>query len=1082
MNIFSAAVPFAARLSFKIVYQFNATPKISPLKQIAQMTLERFVSSCELWLRLAMFILGPLRDALLNVLYINGVPKQPKDLYKFLISKKTLLAQLKGRGVITKPQWEILYPQGKTETDSNLFDITLILVLIKELTTIKPNDGNWRQDDPPGNDKSVGAFCIRARQMRNYLIHFPRITALKEAEFSTTWDELLVAPRRRDNLLLRAIILYNQTKLNHHDTQIHELTNKNLSLENQTNNIIKKLERMRCKLWSNSNDIEDIQEELEQAHNSITQMQEDIACLKDDVKGLKVRVEKLESWPNFLTALQKLYQQYYPISVISIAIIGIAVSTCYFSSALTYCNSVTYRTRMYDIGRGFKANLKDPLHFLLGDDKNLKEASDLLRQYYLEGIGKEHIESINGQTISRKRFYVDLAVVDSLDVDINNTHSAREFHIKQMLSQKGKCTMENLLDEENQIVLLRGIGGIGKSFMVKTMALNWAENRIWTNFRFVFLFKFREMNVVRNISSLSDLVLRKYPLLFTKIKFTDLVPASKKIIFIMDGLDEFTRVEDLHIISKQESDNVSDISKVIFETINPHNALMPGHKTVITSRPNACPVLRKSFSTASIKQVDILGFSSEQVLDYINVFSGSDTKLGNLLRKKIYESKQLKLLSRIPVFLWTICSLYQEQRLLHAPKTTTELFVWQLTLFLHRHYKTRPSNQLTSNVFDIFKEKCVQKVVFSLSFLAQKMLADGVILIDVAGIPKEIRNENIEATGLVSKLQTMDGLKYQFNHLLMQEFLTAVYYFFPEGKHKNDITSNPSLSGCLPLVCGLHGALKVKSESSSILKQFVKNMGLVQHGINPLNNLLRTKNPQLLQGIFEYQNNLSEKIIQQCKLTSGCSDLFLTVDASHTQSELVYFLEKYRNDFDVLGITFKQNQGGVSCVVGLSKIMSDICSVSSLIIYSNSFDQGSLKYFITSLHYCSKNSVYTSKWYSIIFVYWGEDFDRDYGEVTRALFDTLLLYKQVHLHVPSHSRRVIYDLRKSIMQNKYEMRLEKLHLDIRAIKPYFCEMLAEILLRVKDVEVQKTRSAFYRFSDEEVDCLKQALDKLLKET
>ncbi|XP_057298349.1 uncharacterized protein LOC130629227 [Hydractinia symbiolongicarpus] len=1020
-------------------------------KTARKMTLERFVTSCELWLRLAMFILGPLRDALLNVLYINGVPKQPKDLYKFLISKREILAELKCKKVITKPQWEILYPQGKTETDSNLFDITLILVLIEELTTIKPDNGNWRQVDPPGNDKSVGAFCIRARKMRNYLNHFPRITALKEPEFSTTWDELLVIINGlghdtpfdvndlktvnlnlQNNLLLRAIILYNQTKLNHHDTQIHELTNKNLSLENQTNNIIESLERMRCKLWSNSNDIKDIKEELEQAHNSITQMQEDITSLKHDLKGVEVRVEKLEAWLKlFVTALQKLGQQYYPIIAISIAIIGIAVSICYFSS---------------------------------GDDKNLKEASDLLRQYYLEGIGKEHIENINGQIISRKRFYVDLAVVDSLDVDINNTHSAREFHIKQMLSQKGKCTMENLLDKENQIVLLRGIGGIGKSFMVKTMALNWAEKRIWKNFQFVFLFKFREMNLVRNISSLHDLVLKKYPLLFTKMKFTDLVPVSKKIIFIMDGLDEFTRVEDLHTISKQKSDNVSDISKVIFETINPHNALMPGHKTIITSRPNACPVLRNSFSTASIKQVDILGFSSEQVLDYINVFSGSDAKLGNLLRKKIYESKQLKLLSRIPVYLWTICSLYQEQRLLHAPKTTTELFVWQLALFLHRHYKTRPSNQLTSNVFDIFKEKCVQKVVFSLSFLAQKMLAHGAILIDVADIPKEIRNENIEATGLVSKLQTMDGLKYQFNHLFMQEFLTAVYYFFPEGKHKNDITSNPSLSGCLPLVCGLHGALKVKSESSSILKQFVKNMGLVQHGNNPLNNLLRTKNPQLLQGIFEYQNNLSEKIIQQCKLKSDCSDLFLTVDASHTQSELVYFLEKYRNDFDVLGITFKQNQGGVSCVVGLSKIMSDICSVTILFIYSNSFDQDSLKYLITSLHYCSKNSVNTSKWYSIFFVYWEEDFDRDYGEVTRALFDTLLLYKEVHLHVRSHSRRVIYDLRKSIMQNKFEMRLEKLHLDIRAIKPYFCEMLAEILLRVRHVEVQKTARGVLLFA------------------
>lgn len=135
------------------------------------MTLNNFVSSCELWLRLAMFILGPLRDGLLNVLHNNGVPKQPKDLYNFLVSKKAILARLKGKGVITQPQWNLLYPPGENETNCNLFDITLIVLLIEALTSIAPNDGNWRIDNPPILDISVGAFCIRAKRIRNYLNH-----------------------------------------------------------------------------------------------------------------------------------------------------------------------------------------------------------------------------------------------------------------------------------------------------------------------------------------------------------------------------------------------------------------------------------------------------------------------------------------------------------------------------------------------------------------------------------------------------------------------------------------------------------------------------------------------------------------------------------------------------------------------------------------------------------------------------------------------------------------------------------------------------------------------------------------------
>ncbi|XP_057309487.1 uncharacterized protein LOC130647589 [Hydractinia symbiolongicarpus] len=281
------------------------------------MTLQKFIYSCELWLRLAMFILGPLRDALLNVLHNNGVPNQPKDLYNFLNSKKSLLARLKGKGVITQPQWRLLFPGGKNETDSNLFDITLIMLLIEALTSIKPNDGDWRNNNQPVMDISVGAFCIRAKSLRNYLNHFPNIADLKNPDFSTKWSELLIVINGlkyntpfnvndlktvsldlQNNLLLRALVLSNQVKLNHHDAEIDQLRNKNMSYQNQTNlnvtNLEEKLERMRCKIWSNSFENKNFREDIEQTHISILQMQDDISYLKDYVKDLSTRTEDLE--------------------------------------------------------------------------------------------------------------------------------------------------------------------------------------------------------------------------------------------------------------------------------------------------------------------------------------------------------------------------------------------------------------------------------------------------------------------------------------------------------------------------------------------------------------------------------------------------------------------------------------------------------------------------------------------------------------------------------------------------------------------------------------------------------------------
>lgn len=425
-----------------------------------------------------------------------------------------------------------------------------------------------------------------------------------------------------------------------------------------------------------------------------------------------------------------------------------------------------------------------------------------LKNHYLSSIGKEKVDRISQTIRNQQRFYVDLAVVDSFEVDVNNSQTAGDFHIQQHFSARGKYKITELLDDSSQITLLRGIGGIGKTFMMKTVALHWAQGRIWKDLQFIFFFSFRELNLFRGVSSFKELLQKKYSFLFHQLNVEEISGISEHILVIFDGFDEFVYANNISVISKScDHNSVNDVAKAVYDALIPYGTLLPGHKTIITTRPTTISIIRSAFSESSLRELDILGFDSSQVSQYIDLFIQNETHVSNMLKEKIEHSSHLKVMSTVPVYLWTLCSLFQEQNMFEVPTTITELFVWQLAIFLQRHYKTNISKAL-DNVFDIFTISSMQQLIHGLSFVAHKMLLKGVILIDVSDLPEVIKAQNLEATGLISGMSTIYGKKYQFNHLMMQEFLTALYYFL-SYENIYDLTLNKNLKGCVPLAAGM---------------------------------------------------------------------------------------------------------------------------------------------------------------------------------------------------------------------------------------------------------------------------------------
>ena len=154
------------------------------------MPLSTFIKNSENWLRLAMFILGPLREALLNILHDStmGIPRHPKDLYTELTKQKPNLLKLKSKGTLKNDQWNLLFPPGQQETDSNLFDITLIVLLIKACTKLTPANG-WKGYVPAATDNSLAADVIRVLGMRNVLQHYSSTENMDHNEFEKKWLE-----------------------------------------------------------------------------------------------------------------------------------------------------------------------------------------------------------------------------------------------------------------------------------------------------------------------------------------------------------------------------------------------------------------------------------------------------------------------------------------------------------------------------------------------------------------------------------------------------------------------------------------------------------------------------------------------------------------------------------------------------------------------------------------------------------------------------------------------------------------------------------------------------------------------------
>ena len=363
--------------------------------------------------------------------------------------------------------------------------------------------------------------------------------------------------------------------------------------------------------------------------------------------------------------------------------------------------------------------------------------------------------------------------------------------------------IDDLWKEKDQLVIVRGVAGIGKSTMIKRYVLKWAKDEILASstdnaksIDFLFFFECRELNTTPNIGSPEEMLKTKYPDILKHINISDLQTIANRVMIVVDGLDELQGIYD-----EDNSKETFPTSVTIKNLIDTNSSFLKGHKTIACGRPKACGFIQRLMENQAMKSIEVCGFNQNKTIEYIERFFKNDLIRAEKI-KEIVKRPIIRTLSTVPVFLWIICLLYCED-FEDEITSVTELYTYALFTFLKKHLRGCKTLEKQS-LCKLIKTKEFGEIVFSLAKLSCKMYMEHKVIFTDDDI-KDIKcSIPLEQTGFITKYSVgrFGQETYQFKHLAFQEYLCALYICIVKNISKYD--KDRQLSSVITTILGLH--------------------------------------------------------------------------------------------------------------------------------------------------------------------------------------------------------------------------------------------------------------------------------------
>ena len=190
---------------------------------------------------------------------------------------------------------------------------------------------------------------------------------------------------------------------------------------------------------------------------------------------------------------------------------------------------------------------------------------------------------------------------------------------------------------------------------------DWASDRLFDEaqnselrFDVAFLVKFRRLNSAAELNLRELLNKSEFSTHMNDVVWNYILENPSKVLFIFDGIDEYSarkKIEEDDSIYKNTVEDKMPLHALYTKIMS--EKLLEGATVLTTTRPTAVSCVRDlEFS----RVVEILGFSSGQVKNYVEKFSEDDKYEGETIWKHISNNLNLFSLCYIPVNCFIICS------------------------------------------------------------------------------------------------------------------------------------------------------------------------------------------------------------------------------------------------------------------------------------------------------------------------------------------------------------------------------------------------------------------------------------------
>ncbi|XP_073699486.1 uncharacterized protein [Garra rufa] len=551
-------------------------------------------------------------------------------------------------------------------------------------------------------------------------------------------------------------------------------------------------------------------------------------------------------------------------SVLFDPVSGKANQIRYVSSQTFSCSYNQNHISHQDTEADLQLDSHQPVH---DDLQRVKEQHKISMKNKYESLF-EGFKLQENQTLLN-RIYTQLYIIEGESEGVNEEHEVLRIEkgyktlqdtpincndIFYPLFEPGCKEMNIEKKDKIKTVLTKGIAGIGKTVSVQKFILDWAEGKANQDVDFMFVFQFRELNLIKDHQySLHRLLLDFHPeLQYLDSKIYD----ECKVVFIFDGLDE-SRIT--LFSNNQKVSDVTEISSVCLLMSNLMKGdLLPSALIWITTRPAAANQIPSKYIN---RVTEIQGFNDPQKEEYFRKRISDEHQASRII-SHIRRARSLHIMCHIPVFCWISATVLQDllKQDLSAeiPQTLTEMYIYFLliqTKMRNQKYEERdPEKPLQFN----------RDVIMKLAELAFNQLMKGNVMF-YEGDLKESGIDVSDASvysGICTEIFREESVfnhrkVYSFVHLSFQEFFAALYVFYCY-LHKNSevlkmFLTDKSRTQCenITLDVFLKGAVnKALNSENGHLDLFLRFL----HGVS------LECNQRLLQDVLIRTENNSESI------------------------------------------------------------------------------------------------------------------------------------------------------------------------------------------------------------------------------